>query len=147
MSRSTRLLFPDVNVWLALSHQIHVHHERAVRWFGTLGPESVLAFSRQTQMGWFRLLTTRAVMGDEALTNRSCWSLYRYWIASGKAVLLAEESGIEQRFEQMSWAGESSPKLWMDAYLAAFAEAGKLPLVTFDRALAARVSGAFLLEK
>jgi predicted nucleic acid-binding protein len=39
----------------------------------------------------------------------------------------------------------SSPKEWMDAYLAAFAEAGKLTLVTFDRALAGKAKGAVLL--
>jgi predicted nucleic acid-binding protein len=33
----------------------------------------------------------------------------------------------------------------MDAYLAAFAEAANLTLVTFDRALAGKVEGAVLL--
>jgi predicted nucleic acid-binding protein len=35
--------------------------------------------------------------------------------------------------------------MWADAYLAAFAEAGNLTLVTMDRALAAKVKGAVLL--
>jgi hypothetical protein len=38
-----------------------------------------------------------------------------------------------------------APKLWADAYLAAFAEAAGLTLVTFDRALAGKVKGAVLL--
>jgi predicted nucleic acid-binding protein len=39
----------------------------------------------------------------------------------------------------------ASPKAWADAYLAAFAEASCLTLVTFDRALAGKVKGAVLL--
>jgi predicted nucleic acid-binding protein len=34
----------------------------------------------------------------------------------------------------------------MDAYLAAFAETAGVQLVTFDRALAAKVKGAVLLQ-
>jgi len=33
-----------------------------------------------------------------------------------------------------------------DAYLAAFAEAAKVTLVTFDRALASKVKGSILLD-
>lgn len=138
-------LFPDVNVWVALHHQIHAHHEAALRWFEALGPDSTLIFCRQTQMGLFRLLTTEAVMGDEALTQRACWALYRQWIAGGKARLESEPAGTGQVFERRTAAESSSPKTWTDAYLAAFAEAGKLTLVTFDQALAGKAKGAVLL--
>ena len=138
-------LFPDVNVWVALHHQIHEHHALAMRWFRALAPETELAFCRQTQMGWFRLLTTEAVMGDETLTQRECWALYREWITEGKARLESEPTGAGQIFEQRTTAKTSSPKIWMDSYLAAFAESGKLTLVTFDRALAGKVKGAVLL--
>ncbi len=138
-------LFPDVNVWVALHHQIHEHHEAALAWFGALEPQSSLVFCRQTQMGFFRLLTTGAVMGDETLTQRQCWTLYRQWIASGKAKLESEPAGVSQAFEQRTMADAPSPKMWMDAYLAAFAEAAHLTLVTFDRALAEKAKGKVLL--
>jgi len=38
-----------------------------------------------------------------------------------------------------------APKMWMDAYLAAFAEAAGLRLVTFHRELASKVAGSVLL--
>ena len=139
------LLFPDVNVWVALHHQLHSHHEVALRWFEALRPERTMAFCRQTQVGFFRSLTTEVVMGDEALTQSQCWTLYRQWIANGKAELLSEPSGVSQAFEQRTMTDSTSPKAWMDDYLAAFAEAGKLTLVTFDRALAAKAKGAVLL--
>jgi uncharacterized protein len=138
-------LFPDVNVWVALHHQIHTHHAVALRWFGAQAPETVFVFCRQTQMGLFRLLTTEAVMGDEILTQRQCWALYREWITEGKARLESEPAGVGEAFEQLTTGDNLSPKTWTDAYLAAFAEAGKLTLVTFDRALAGKAKGAVLL--
>lgn len=141
----TLRLFPDVNVWVALHHQVHAHHASAMRWFNGLEPDAVLVFCRQTQMGWFRLLTTEVVMGDEALTQRQCWALYREWITGGKARLESEPAGVGRVFEQRTMANSFSPKTWSDAYLAAFAETGKLTLVTIDRALAGKVEGAVLL--
>jgi hypothetical protein len=138
-------LFPDVNVWVALHHQIHAHHRAARAWFEALEPECTLVFCRQTQMGFFRLMTTEAVMGDEALTQRACWTLYRQWLNGGKARLEGEAAGVGQHFERRSQAGTPSPKEWSDAFLAAFAEAGKLTLVTFDRALAAKAKASVLL--
>jgi len=139
-------LLPDVNVWVALHHQLHEHHESALAWFDALDTEYALVFCRQTQMGFFRLLTTDAVMGDEVLTQRECWALYRQWISDGKASLENEPATVSQVFEQRTMADASSPKEWMDAYLAAFAETAGVQLVTFDRALAAKVKGAVLLQ-
>jgi hypothetical protein len=139
-------LLPDVNVWVALHHQVHEHHESALAWFEALDTEYTLVFCRQTQMGFFRLLTTDAVMGDEVLTQGQCWTLYRQWISGGKATLENEPATVSQAFEQRTMADASSPKEWMDAYLAAFAETAGVQLVTFDRALAAKVKGAVLLQ-
>jgi predicted nucleic acid-binding protein len=113
-------------------------------WFDGLD-EEILVFCRQTQLGFFRLLTTPAVMGDETVTQRQCWAIYEKWLAGGRAVLRAEPAGIERAFRERTSALEPAPRTWMDTYLAAFAEAGNLTLVTFDRTLAAKVEGAVLL--
>lgn len=139
------LLLPDVNVWIAMHHQVHSHHQIVLEWFNALSPESALVFCRQTQMGFFRLLTTDSVMGDEALTQRQCWALYQRWISGGKAKLAPEPPGVSPIFKQRTSNDTASPKEWMDAYLAAFAEAGNLTLVTMDRALATKAEGAVLL--
>jgi hypothetical protein len=141
----TSYFFPDVNVWVALHHEKHLHHPKAMGWFNGLGPEQVLVFCRQTQLGLFRLLTTAAVMGDEVITQRKCWAIFEDWMAGGRAVEQAEPAGIESAFRARTQAEAPAPKAWMDAFLAAFAEAGGLTLVTFDRALAGRVKGALLL--
>jgi len=47
-----------------------------------------------------------------------------------------EPAGLESRWEQLALRDEASPKLWMDAYLAAFAAAGGFRMVTTDAAFA-----------
>jgi toxin-antitoxin system PIN domain toxin len=141
----TSSIFPDVNVWLALNHDIHVHHTAAMRWFDSQDQSASFVFCRQTQMGLFRLMTTEAVLGHDVITQRRCWAIYDRWINGGRAILAAEPVGLETGLRLRTSANSPSPKVWTDAYLAAFAEAAGLTLVTFDRALAGKAKGAVLL--
>ena len=141
----TSSFLPDINVWLALHHQVHRHHLKAVQWFRSLDTDSRLIFCRHTQIGMFRLLTTQAVMGDEVLTQKQCWAIFSHWIDGDRAALLADPAGVDERFEALTSADLPSPKVWADAYLAAFAESGDLTLVTFDKALSEKAPGAVLL--
>jgi uncharacterized protein len=138
-------LLPDVNVWVALHHQKHLHHGLALEWFNGLKEHMKLVFCRQSQLGLFRLLTTSAVMGDEVSTQQQCWAIYQKWIEGGRAVMQPEPASIDAAFRTRSRAAQSSPKLWTDAYLAAFAETAGLKLVTFDKTLALKTKGSVLL--
>ena len=142
----TLSIFPDLNVWLALNHDIHVHHIAAMKWFTALDDSSVFVFCRQTQMGLFRLMTTEAVLGKDVIAQRQCWEIYSRWIDGGKAIFTAEPAGLEAGLRARTSSDSPSPKTWTDAYLATFAEAAHLTLVTFDRALAGKTKGAVLLE-
>lgn len=139
----TSLVFPDVNVWLALATPAHIHHKDAKRWFDSLD-EADLLFCRFTQIGLLRLLTTAAVMGGDVLTQREAWQAYDKFLAGGVR-LLEEPPTLEDHFRQLTRHTSSSPKEWADAYLAAFAIGGSLLLATFDKALAAKTKGAILL--
>jgi uncharacterized protein len=141
---SLRLL-PDVNVWVALNFDQHSHHEAAKRWYQAAPTESMLAFCRQTQLGLFRILTTAAVMEQRVLTQKGCWEIYDRWVATGQVGWVDESDLLETRLRQLTGGDSASPKAWMDGYLAAFAESAGLSLVTFDRALAAKVKKAVLL--
>lgn len=141
----TSWLLPDVNVWVAMHHERHDHHQLVLGWFNALPEEQLLVFCRQTQLSLFRLLTTEAVMGKEILSQRQCWALYARWMAGGRAVERTEPAGISNAFRARTMAREPSPKTWVDAYLAAFAEAAGLTLVTLDKALAGKAKGALLL--
>ena len=74
MPPSTTSLFPDINVWVALTYEGHVHHAVAAAWFADLQSNATLAFCRFTQLGLLRLLTTTAVMGDEVMTQPQAWT-------------------------------------------------------------------------
>jgi uncharacterized protein len=139
-------LLPDVNVWTAINLGLHSHHSVAIAWFNALDEQTSLIFCRQTQMGFFRLLTSETICGDETLTMRQCWKLYEEWIASGSAELWTEPHGLEVAFARNTLRDQRSPKLWNDAYLAAFAETTGLPLVTFDKALARASKSSILLS-
>jgi toxin-antitoxin system PIN domain toxin len=146
MPGSTRSsLFPDINVWVALTYEGHVHHAAAVRWFTTLDRESSLFFCRFTQLGLLRLLTAASVMGDEALTQREAWAAYDHWLQDDRIELAQEPPGLEPRFRALTRRANPAPKDWADSYLAAFSMSGGLTLVTFDRGLRTKARPVVLL--
>lgn len=138
-------VFPDLNVWIALSSTRHSHHTQAVRWLRSL-EEVRLVFCRYTQLGFLRLLATEAVMGSGTLTQIQAWNEYDAWLQTGLAVLLEEPSQLEETFRSYSSRPRSSPKEWADSYLAAFSVASGVRLVTFDQALKSRLKDAILLR-
>lgn len=138
------LIFPDVNVWLALNFNKHVHNTTAVRWYEAQR-DSTFVFCRHTQLGLFRLLTTEAVMQLDTLSQEQCWRVFDEWVNSGEAILSGEPEGLDADLRLRTTEKIATPKVWADAYLAAFAETARLTLVTFDKALAGKVKGAVLL--
>jgi toxin-antitoxin system PIN domain toxin len=141
---NSRLIFPDVNVWLALASSRHVHRAMAKRWFESLEDEEPI-FCRLTQMGLLRLLTTEAVMDVDVMTQRQAWSVYDSFVRDTGARFVYEPRTVEDVFRGLSRLGTASPKHWTDSYLAAFALETGAQLITFDKALGARVKGALVL--
>jgi uncharacterized protein len=147
MPRSSKsFLFPDVNVWLALTWDGHEHHGVARRWFQGLEGADRIGFCRFSQISLLRLLTTRAIMKDDTMTQVEAWSAYDRWLDDDRVVFLGEPPNLEIRFRMMSQPSHPDSKLWADAYLAAFASAEGMQIVTFDRALVGRVENSVLLE-
>jgi toxin-antitoxin system PIN domain toxin len=127
---STDLL--DANVWLALTAEAHTHHASAMAyWEQNAAP--VTGFCRVTQMAFLRLLTNKTVMGAHVLSPVSAWKKSAEFFALPEVQLLPEPYGLEETWGYFSKAGGSSPNLWTDAYLAAFAKCAGLRLVSFDR--------------
>lgn len=139
-------LFPDVNVWLALAHEIHPHHKAVKVWSDSLDSDSIVCFCRFTQLGLLRLLTNQSAMKADVLTQSQAWRAFDALLADPGNQMVDEPAGIDPLFRQLTDREESSTKLWADGYLAAFAEAAGLTLVTFDRALAGKTQGALLLH-
>jgi len=127
-------LFPDVNVWLALTHNRHVHHPIAAEWFQ--GTDDPVFFCRFTQLGFLRLLTSEQVMGVDVMSQRRAWATYHRWYEDARVDFHREpeSAAMETWLEELSTRPRPSPKVWADAYLAAFAKTAGLKLVTFDEA-------------
>ena len=148
MPRSTRsFLFPDVNVWIALTYRAHVHYTVARLWLDSLSDDFELCFCRLTQLGFLRLLTTPAVMSNRVLSQSGAWEVYDEWTQNGRATYVEEPPSVERIFRSLSQSRQSAPKDWADSYVSGFAQAAGLQLVTFDHALQRRTPGAVLLPR
>ena len=128
---------PDVNIWLALALSGHTHHRAARKWLDGQQTRAGILFCRATQQGLVRVLTSPAVLsgyGLPPLTNRQAWGVFEQFMADDRFALAVEPFGIEDLWKDFSLRESPSPKLWMDAWLAAFAIASGLQLVTIDKA-------------
>jgi uncharacterized protein len=145
MPPSTTSLFPDINVWVALTYEGHLHHQAAADWFATLSTDTTFAFCRFTQLGLLRLLTAEAVMRDEVMTQPQAWAAYDRWLSDPRVEFVDEPPEIEARFRALTRLRQPATRDWADSYLSAFASVGQLTLVTFDRGLRRKVKSLILL--
>ena len=131
------LLFPDLNVWLALSVEGHTQNAAAWRWMGSVQSESRLLFSRYTQIGLLRLLTNAAAMSDRVLTVREAWKVYDGWLEDARVEFYPAPRNIDAEFREAMepFAGKPASKWVGDCWLLAFAAGAGAKLVTFDKAL------------
>lgn len=129
------MVLPDVNLWLALAFESHVHHESARAWFESLTDDSC-GFCRMTQQGFLRLATDPRAFADEAVTMAEAWALYDAFLSDPFVSFADEPPGLEALWRGYTGRRDRSPKVWNDAYLAAFARASGAVMVTFDRGLA-----------
>lgn len=117
----------------------HIHQPIARDWLATVSEPGSILFCRATQQTLLRLLTNTAVLapyGIPPLTNREAWATYAAFLADDRIVWAEEPEGLESRWRELAVRDTSSPKLWMDAYLAAFAWAAGCVMVTTDAGFA-----------
>jgi uncharacterized protein len=86
-----------------------------------------------TQQGFLRLATHPRVSGVETVTLPDAWRMFDRIFEDPRVRYGAEPVGIEQQWRALTQTPRFSPKVWNDAYLAAFAIAGDHEIVTFDR--------------
>ena len=67
------------------------------------------------------------------MTNRDALAALDALQALPQVHVAEEPPGVFELWRRFADLGIASPKVWMDAYLAAFAVAGGLRLVTLDR--------------
>ena len=126
---------PDVNVWLALSAPSHPHHKAAQSYWQQKELPAVW-FNRVTMLALLRLLCQPKVMGSATVTLPRAAAVYGHFMNMPEVGFLNEPTRCAQLLTRMldgTDGGTPVPRLLTDMYLAAFATAAGLRLVTFDR--------------
>lgn len=126
----------DTNVWLAAVFSSHPFHKLAQQVLQQATPGNPAVFSRSTEQGFLRLASTPALLkiyGAQGMTNRDAWVALDALQALPQVCTRGEAPGLVAIWRTLASADAASPKLWMDAYLAAFAISGGLRIVTLDR--------------
>ena len=122
----------DVNFLLAACYERHIHHPAAMVWLNAQDELSIM-ICRNTQLGLLRLLCNTSVMGADVCSMARAWAIYDEILGDERFDFSAEPEGLERFLREFTSGENVSPKLWQDAYLAAFARSTRTHLVTFDK--------------
>jgi len=125
----------DSNVWIAWSINAHAFHAKVREWTDSLRSNDSIVFCRSTQQSFLRQVTTAALFATydlPPLTNREAWTAYERFFTDKIVSFATEPKGLDAHWKKFCSGTRPSPKLWMDAYLAAFAIAGGYRFVTTD---------------
>lgn len=125
----------DTNIWIAAVFTTHPCHALAQQALQLATPEYPAVFCRATQQSFLRLASTPAILkvyGAQGLTNRDALLALDALQALPQCSQRDETPGVFALWRTFATRHTASPKVWMDAYLAAFALAGGLRLVTLD---------------
>jgi uncharacterized protein len=126
----------DTNVWLAAlfpSHPFHLKAQEALQQATSTQPA---LWCRATQQSFVRLASTPTLhqaYDAKGMTNRDVLVALDALQALPQVALRDEPAGTYTLWRTLAASDTASPKVWMDAYLAAFAIAGGLRMVTLDR--------------
>jgi toxin-antitoxin system PIN domain toxin len=126
----------DVNVWIALVFESHPFHSAAESALTETSDASPAIFSRSTEQSFLRLLSTPKLLtfyGVDTFTNRDALGVLRSLLTLSNIVEREEPHGTADLWHQWGGHDSASPKVWMDAYLAAFAIKGEYQMITLDR--------------
>lgn len=123
----------DLNVFLAGAVEIHTGHEAAKVFFRGLSQGDTVEICRATEIGFLRLLTRKIADGFEPVSNRAAREALGEWLALPYVKVAPEPAGIEVLWPRLADREVPAPKVWMDAWLAAFAIRARMRLVTFDQ--------------
>jgi toxin-antitoxin system PIN domain toxin len=126
----------DTNVWIAAIFTTHPFHQKARQALREATPAAPAVFCRSTQQGFLRLASNPALLktyGAEGMTNRDALVALEALLVLPQVCEREEPPGLVALWHRFAACDTASPKVWMDAYLAAFAMTGGLRLATLDQ--------------
>jgi toxin-antitoxin system PIN domain toxin len=121
---------PDVNVWLALVDENHIHHPRAVAYWRSESSPAI-AFCRVTTLGFLRLSTHPKVL-SRPLAGEEAWNVYHRYRSEAGVGYVDDSAATDLGFREHSSEANFPHHLWTDAYLAALAQFRNCRIVSFD---------------
>lgn len=130
----------DTNVWVALVFESHPLHAAATGALMAASPERKACFCRSTQQSFLRLISSENMArqyGVRPLGNREAFAFLESFMGRPNVGFRDEPPNLLPRWKGYADLTTSSPKRWMDAYLAAFAVEAGLELVSADTAFSA----------
>ena len=125
----------DTSVWLAAVFITHPFHAQARQCLQQAKPAEPAVFCRSTQQSFLRLASTPTLLkayGASGLTNRDALIALGALMALPQVCERDEPPGAFALWQHIAARDTASPKVWMDAYLAAFAISGGLRIATLD---------------
>ncbi len=127
----------DANVWIALSFEEHDHHELVRRFLsGETSSDCPAILCRATEQSWLRLLSTPALhrrYDSPPVSNRDALKILSDALELPNVRMVEEEpTGHRSLWHRLAGLPTASPKVWMDAYLAALAIGHHVEFVTLD---------------
>ena len=131
MKRPPSSDLPDVNVWLALSDTRHAQHAAAREYWNKQRATQVV-FCRVTMLGLLRISSNAKAMHGQQFSNAEAWAIYQTYRGMPDCELRPDPPHLETAFAALTLDASLPHRLWTDAYLAAFAIAGAIRLVSFD---------------
>ena len=126
----------DVGVWLAAGFAAHPAHGAARRVLAQVSAAEPALWCRATQQSFLRLASTpviTAAYGVPKATNADAWVALEAFLALPQVDVIDEPPELARHWGQLGAIEQTAPKRWMDAYLAAFAMAAGVLLVSLDR--------------
>ena len=126
----------DTSVWLAAVFSTHPSHAAAQKSLHQATSAEPAVFCRATQQSFLRLASTPTLLkayGATGLTNRDALVALDALLALPQVCERDEPPGTAALWHRLASRDTASPKVWMDAYLAAFAVCGGLRLVSLDQ--------------
>lgn len=126
----------DTSVWLAVVFTTHPFHPQARQCLQQATVAEPALFCRSTQQSFLRLATTPTLLkayGATGLTNRDALIALGALMALPQVCEREEPRGAFALWQRIASRNTASPKVWMDAYLAAFAISGAWRLASLDQ--------------
>jgi toxin-antitoxin system PIN domain toxin len=125
---------PDLSVLLALIYGAHENHARALEWMNSVEREGDVVLCRVLQLGLLRVLNNPVALGPDAQSGAGVWVTWDALVGDPRFRFVGEPPGLQPHLRRLTSRFKHQPSRWQDAYLAAFALAADLELITFDPA-------------